>query len=475
MQGQKWNNAVWGSKARLYLSQHLMRQAEYCQFLAQRAWLEAKFQNFDLSQAIAEVEDGATRSLLQTVKPRLLLYGSSVAGTAFVHGDADYAVVFPAPDGLESRITALKVQQSPSAEGGSEPHGTKASLRSLGVTAGLVTVNRLAQPSVLTSLHDSMIQGTAGNEAANSSRPQLQRIFRARIPIMQYIPSLAELQQRNRDVKPSSDTTATASTPLQFIKSPSPALKVKEGLHQHHKKEHFDISLSVDGGRNSLLIRSYMESYPSLRVACLVLKQWGRQKKILNARRGWISPYALTIMLIHFMHASGRIPSLIDPISSDATLKRVAEQMVMQQASTPAAVAGSYGVDELDCLLPVEALLQSDTAFNEVADIVHGFLAYYGGADGSTFDFDTHVVDIRTNRRVLSKEEWFTEDENKALSDDEKWHRLGYGVLMIRDPFELHSLGRSVEFFRSESIREDMRVAANNGIDLDTLLPTASE
>jgi hypothetical protein len=36
--------------------------------------------------------------------------------------------------------------------------------------------------------------------------------------------------------------------------------------------------------------------------------------------------------------------------------------------------------------------------------------------------------------------------------------------MMIRDPFENHSLGRSVEFFRGEALREAFRLAAIKGL-----------
>ena len=68
----------------------------------------------------------------------------------------------------------------------------------------------------------------------------------------------------------------------------------------YRKKEHYDLSLAISGVQNSLLLRHYMERDPELRAAALMLKYWGRKRRLLNARRGWISPYALTIMFVHY-------------------------------------------------------------------------------------------------------------------------------------------------------------------------------
>lgn len=456
-----WNRVLWADRSREFLSRTLLRQDEFQQSLLKRAWMEKKVQQFSIAPLFDEAKANGNVELcerLANIRPRVLLYGSSIAGTAFQHGDADFAVVFPIRSALNP-TGAPSLEVTDTADNmASIPVGC------MGFIGGMATFPRQAQPTVLTALYEHVMRQGPHNSSSQepldsaATAPRLQRIFRARIPILQYIPSLAELQERNSG---SLDLTG---------RSPTSSIGASEAATS--KKEHYDISLSVDGGRNSLLIRSYMKQYPALRVACLVLKQWGRQKKILNARRGWISPYALTIMLIHYAVEANVISAPIAPDSVDCVLARISQNMCAggdMGVETSTVMNGEYGVEDMDCILPLD--LDDGSAFEGVADIVKGFFEYYGGVDGR-FDFDANVVDIRTERRVLSKEDWFSQDESDRLADAEKWHRVGYGVLMIRDPFENHSLGRSVEFFRSESIREEMRVAAKNGVsNLEGLLP----
>lgn len=423
-----------------------MKQTEYETFLFKRHWLEQRMNAFRLTSLFADSSlSKETQDTINSIHPRLLLYGSSIAGTAFEMGDADFAVVFPSKTPIHG---GEPVAVSDTAE-------VMASIpvSSLGYIGGLNTFARQVQPTVLTSLYEALSTQGANSVGSKDDHPHLQRIFRARIPIMQYVPSLGELQQRNKGAEGAVDQATSLPNPV-------------EAPGGHNKREHYDISLSVDGARNSLLIRSYMSTYPSLRVACLVLKQWGRNRKILNARRGWISPYALTIMLIHYFHeAKLTNGNLIPTTSSDAILARASDAMVLNNVSPN--IEGSYGIDELDTVLPMD--FDNSAAFDDVSNIVKGFFEYYGGL--GDFDFDCNVVDIRNEGRVTDKENWFSDDEKTQMSEAEQWHRIGYGVLMIRDPYEAHSLGRSVEFFRSESIREEMRTAAKNGVVLDTLLP----
>lgn len=462
-----WNRALLASKAKEYLHKNVMLQAEYNTFLGKRNWLEEKFSGFSLASVLPNAGGAVESEIaaeLKGVSPRLLLYGSSVAGTAFRHGDADFAVVFPATQKLRSLLGAPSQATAPrssSADANSpkdESVPKAIDVTALSCTAGLVTIDRISQPTVLNALYDFVkMRQHESSDGCGKDAPLLQRIFRARIPIMQYVPSLAELQAANR-----SGTAAAAGLPPHVISN-------NDARGAHEKREHYDISLSIDGGRNSLLIRQYMSQFPELRVACFILKQWGRKTKILNARRGWISPYAMTIMLIHFMKEANRIPCLIEPQSVDVVVSAVADRMLA--ATSEGGVQGAYSHECLDNLLAFEPEQLDAKVFEDAADIVRGFLEFYGGV-GSTFDFDTHVVDIRVDeRRVTNKEEWFSAEEKEAIPQGEVWHRIGHGVLMIRDPYENHSLGRSVCFFRGESIREQMRVAAVEGIDVDALLP----
>ncbi|EPY42835.1 RNA polymerase II [Angomonas deanei] len=154
----------------------------------------------------------------------------------------------------------------------------------------------------------------------------------------------------------------------------------------------FDLSLSVDGVRNSFLLRQYTKGDPRLRLGILAAKQWGREQKILDARRGWISPYALSIMYIYFMKETGRLNNFLDEREADEALAK----LIASNDSTPEEYCGFYPID-------VEA-------GSEVEKDIYDFFNFFGG--GSAFDFDNDVVDIRVNANIKKKEEWLRSIES---------------------------------------------------------------
>ncbi|KAH8608015.1 putative Cid1 family poly A polymerase [Trypanosoma vivax] len=190
-----------------------------------------------------------------------------------------------------------------------------------------------------------------------------------------------------------------------------------------------------------------MELDPRLRAGVLWAKSWGRSQNILNARRGWISPYALTVVCIYFMQVSKRTNSIIDEDTVNDIL-----------CDTARVAAGDVGVVHPRCynILPLRAVNVKD-----VLDDVRDFFIFFRGSD--QFDFDKDVVDIRTRNKIVSKEQWLS--EVKDLDSLLRWERLGYEAIMIRDPYEDHNLGRSVDFFRAENIRETFRLASIKNIE----------
>lgn len=329
----------------------------HAQILAHGKWLQGVLKGFSF--------DGDAL-MTAHASPVVLPYGSVVSGTSFADGDADYTVSFP--------ITA--------------PDST---------ASGARVIERERQEKVLSEVFAHIKRQNKDAEL------QPQRIFRARVPIVQY------------------------------------ARKGDGGVHK------FDLSLSLDGLKNSLLLREYMASDARLRLGVLGAKQWGRENKILNARRGWISPYALTIMYIHFMKQSGRTSAGFE---EDQITRRVHEIV--------AAAAKSDGdlteMTEFASTLPLH-----EADISTVERDIYDFFAFYGDPDG--FDFDTAVVDIRSSNRFSSKDQW--SEAIAQLDEKERWHLLGHEVILLRDPFEPHSLGRSVDFFRGEEIREKFRTAAS--------------
>ncbi|CBZ26952.1 conserved hypothetical protein [Leishmania mexicana MHOM/GT/2001/U1103] len=339
------------------LSGRILSQQQYSQILEQRRWLQGLLKGVSLDMGPKEEE--------KSPSPVVLPYGSIVSGTSFTDGDADYIVSFP--------TLSENTRQS-----------------------GACVIGRERQEKFLSDIFSHIRKCNSDVEL------HPQRIFRARVPIVQYV-----------------------------RKSPKESTK-------------FDLSLSLDGLKNSLLLRQYMAGDPRLRLGVLGAKQWGREQQILNARRGWISPYALSIMYIHFMKDTGRTGLSFD--------EEAVSQRVNAIVSTAAESEGDIShVDELASILPLQ---EADISL--VEKDVFDFFAFYGTPGG--FDFDAFVVDIRSRERFSSKDQWC--QFLGQLDEKERWHLLGHEVILLRDPFEPHSLGRSVDFFRGEELREKFRSAA---------------
>ena len=70
----------------------------------------------------------------------------------------------------------------------------------------------------------------------------------------------------------------------------------------------FDIGLQFNGVRNSALIRAYVDSNWSILQPLLrVINRWGKAVGINDSPRGWLSSYALTLMLLHYLLSSDTI------------------------------------------------------------------------------------------------------------------------------------------------------------------------
>ncbi|AIN98283.1 RNA polymerase II, putative [Leishmania panamensis] len=339
------------------LSGRILSQQRYSQILEQGKWLLGllKGVSFDI---------GAKEGM-RCVSPVVLPYGSIVSGTSLRDGDADYIVSFPLA--LESTCQSIAC-----------------------------VIERERQEKLLSDIFVHIRKNNRDDELYP------QRIFRARVPIVQYVrKSACEISK-------------------------------------------FDICLSLGGLKNSLLLRQYMAGDPRLRLGVLGAKQWGRDHQILNTRRGWISPYALSIMYIHFMKSTGRTTFAFD--------EEAVSQRVNEIISTAAESEGDISqVDELASVLPLQ-----DADISLVQKDVFDFFAFYSTPGG--FDFDASVVDIRSRERFSSKDQWC--ESLHELDEKERWQLLGHEVILLRDPFEPHSLGRSVDFFRGEEIREKFRSAS---------------
>ncbi|GET88452.1 hypothetical protein, conserved [Leishmania tarentolae] len=341
------------------LSGRVLSPHQYSQILEQRRWLQGLLKGVSFHLGAKKSE--------KIVSPVVLPYGSIVSGTSLTDGDADYIISFP--------IVSENTQHT-----------------------GACVIEREQQEKFLSDIFSHI------RKCSSDVELHPQRIFRARVPIVQY---------------------------------------VRKSAQENTK---FDLSLSLGGLKNSLLLRQYMASDPRLRLGVLATKQWGREQQILNARRGWISPYALSIMYIHFMKETDRTALSFD--------EEAIGQRVDAIVSSAAECEGDIShVDELANILPLReadiSLVQKD---------VFDFFSFYSTPGG--FDFDASVVDIRSRDRFSNKDQWC--ESLHELDEKERWHLLGHEVIFLRDPFEPHSLGRSVDFFRGEEFREKLRSAAVN-------------
>lgn len=350
------------------LSRKLLCQEQFDRFLAQRNRLQSYISDFPAPKTLDNAPAKAA--------PIVLLYGSSVSGTAFNDGDADFTIAFSSVETVPGKEVSCSDRDQ--------------------AKCSFLEIPRNHQERVLSELYEH-IKRKCGEDGIAQ-----HRIFRARIPIVQY-------------------TERTAGNQTKF-----------------------DLSLSLNGVRNSVLLRQYMENDPRLRLGVLCAKQWGKEERLLNARRGWISPYALTIMYIYYMISTRRTPIHLNELSMEGFIARVAQTAISQNDNLDS-------FPEFHRVVPLQ-LVDLDL----VADDVHGFFDFY--ATPTVFDFDDSVVDIRKTEPIHSKQDWIARLEE--VDAKERWHLLGHEVLMLRDPFEPHNLGRSVDFFRGEAIREALRLAA---------------
>jgi len=261
----------------------------------------------------------------------------------------------------------------------------------LSIADDLRQLSREEQAEMLTHLYSHLVRPSQETSKFPFVNQDFHRIFRARVPVLQHVPAVGH-----------PDT-------LSFFK--------------------FDLTMSLFGVRNSLLLRQYVKDHPIVRPVILLVKHWGHRQAIIDSRNGWLSSYALTLMALEYLHVRRRVP-VIPP-------------------------------DSIRIKIPPSAYdewitFHEDHVPEDIQDVMRGFFEYYA----HNFDFDEHIVDVtgaplrRGPRGCSPKEEFFTQEENERLTDEEKWHRIGHGNIVVRDPYEDHSLGRSVEFFKAEGFRQ---------------------
>eukprot|EP00760_Papus_ankaliazontas_P002527 PhM_4_TR1106/c0_g1_i1/m.55003/K14079/PAPD4, GLD2; poly(A) RNA polymerase GLD2 len=337
--------------------------------------------------------------------PELYLYGSTLSCTALHDGDVDFA---------------------------------------LALDKSLPQVPRSEQADLLTHLYLHMSAMPEATERGFIPEG-FHRIFRARVPVLQYIPPKTKKESTTSATSSSSSSTVPASPENN---SPNNDTNQQNNNINNSPKNSdvfkFDVTMSLHGVRNSLLLREYVRRHPLVRPLVLLLKLWGHKQCIIDSRNGWLSSYAITLMLVEYLQAAKRVDVV-----------------------APADVKIQYPASAYDDFLEF-----NDTDVPEdVQQLLAGFFRYFT----ESFDFDEHIVDVSGGafaHKPGVKEAFFTSEEDAALSAEDKWHRIGHGVIVIRDPYEDHSLGRSVEFFKGEALRSLLEWSARH---VEALTPDTFE
>ncbi|CBH15807.1 terminal uridylyltransferase 3, putative [Trypanosoma brucei gambiense DAL972] len=80
----------------------------------------------------------------------------------------------------------------------------------------------------------------------------------------------------------------------------------------------FDLSCRAQGVRNSLFLRKYFQQDPFVRTGYLFLKKWSKLYGINNAKNGYLTSYAVSILWVHFLLENGLVkfvrPADVEPI-----------------------------------------------------------------------------------------------------------------------------------------------------------------
>ena len=472
--------------------------------------------------------------------PRVFLFGSTVSCTALFDGDTDYAVLFAHAD-LETKSSGEKSLKETCSR--DEIHSymllltRKAQIEFLNkLYCLLVFAVGLREDNAVKNLATGEIQKSDSKENANTellddfqkSSLHFQRIFCARVPLIQFYPGYdSKVAEAPHEVntpeesveEPIDDAHSTEEheqnpesafktpfapvVPRKVIFAPKPRIYLKSvpSVMLDYK---FDMTLSPYGVLNSVLLRYYVLAFPCLRPLLLVIKHWGKRQGIINSRGGWLSSYALSIMLIEYLQTKGKV-GFIDPFSKTLldSIRRKTEKSSQKsdQCTCPFC--------DVECYIPYhEAEIDA-----ECGALLEGFFRYYA----YDVDFEDHVIDITRRcgyddshrseigknsfachpsvegsciQRIVSHhgiplpkrhekgkvETFFTDSEEKSIqsqfereaqqsyqsfnarqgaqSGDYRWHYLGYNLFQIKDPYEMHSLGRSVEFFKAEALKE---------------------
>lgn len=500
----KWQNirSVWAAEIYKLSHEHSMtNRPEFHAFSSIQKWIALTATNMmpelrtELLQcAAADQKDDVCREAAM-LEQRLdwsapaaaLLYGSCAQGVSERGGDADFSIVF--------RRRQLDVEEEDSNK--SSVSLFEEPIRFLQRSIVLPVFFRHAG-----SKFPSAIDGlTSGPQQLH-----VDRILHARVPVLRMV---------------SAQTILPSWAPVPTEQHQQQTGGSKRGVDLPLPS--FDISACSSGCLNSALLRTYFEQWPPLRVIVLALKRWSRTRKLVHARKGWLSPYSLTIMVVFWAQQRGHVtsPSLPAAAAAAKAASRSSPTSWSLDSSSPL-------FDAERCFLPhqdldIDMAVERDSSLELQASIgalILDFFVFYA----HEFDRDVHVVDIRTgDDKVRTRSEWkeqvmtkmanqeldifgiekvrrestlgaamatapgtrgsvffsssapSSSDASSSLSDHGERleqvirHLFGHDVMSVRDPVEPHSVCRSLDFFRAEAVFDEMRNAIECESPMDFL------
>jgi DNA polymerase sigma len=70
----------------------------------------------------------------------------------------------------------------------------------------------------------------------------------------------------------------------------------------------FDISFNLFGAVNSRLLRTYTETFPTVRMALVLAKGWSISAQINNSPNGYLSSYAVVLLFLYYTGEKQTMP-----------------------------------------------------------------------------------------------------------------------------------------------------------------------
>uniref|UniRef100_A0A914XIY5 Uncharacterized protein n=1 Tax=Plectus sambesii TaxID=2011161 RepID=A0A914XIY5_9BILA len=165
------------------------------------------------------------------------------------------------------------------------------------------------------------------------------------------------------------------------------------------------------------LLRAYADLDPAFPAICIVVKAWAQRRGLNVALNGYLNNYCFVLLVVHYMHAIGRLPCL------NRNLKHIDWMRPVDRAE----------------LLELASCASLDHSLSE---LLMGFFTYY-----IAFDFDSFWISIADGTK---------RSRHELPADAQEY------LVYIEDPFELKNTSRCV---LEEGDLQDIKNALTNTCD----------